>query len=343
MLNVTVLLLDDNFASTALGPIEVFHAAGLLWNVLTGAEAQPRFRVTVASVDGGGVTSPYAVRLSPQVAIGDVEHADLIVVPASGLDFDTQFARNAALLPWLRDWYGRGAHIAGVCSGAAFLAEAGLLDGRRATTHWAVAEALAHRYPRVDWQPDMFITEDERLLCSGGVYSAIDLSIYLVEKFCGHEVALNCAKSLLVHMPRSHQSGYAVLPLSRPHSDERIRAVEAFIDANYAENLSSETLAARAHMSPRNFIRRFKAATGRLPGNYLQTLRITVAKRMLEEGDLNIQSISLAVGYEDLAFFRSLFRRYTGMAPGEYRGRFGRTAEAAFTDPSRRARGPGAA
>ncbi len=189
----------------------------------------------------------------------------------------------------------------------------------------------------------MFITEDERLLCSGGVYSAIDLSIYLVEKFCGHEIAVNCAKSLLVNMPRSHQSGYAVLPLSRPHTDERIRAVEAFIDENYAQDLSSEALAARANMSPRNFIRRFKAATGRLPGNYLQTLRITVAKRMLEEGDRNVQSVSLAVGYGDLAFFRSLFRRYTGMTPGEYRSRFGRAAEAAFTDPSRRARGPGAA
>ena len=118
----------------------------------------------------------------------------------------------------------------------------------------------------VDWRPDMFITEDERLLCSGGVYSAIDLSIYLVEKFCGHEIAVNCAKSLLVHMPRSHQSGYAVLPLSRPHSDERIRAVEAFIDANYAQNLSSETLAARRAYEPAQLHPPLQGRDGALAG-----------------------------------------------------------------------------
>lgn len=339
MLHVTVLLLNDNFASTALGPIEVFHSAGVLWNALTGAAREPRFRVTVASVDGAGVMSPYAVALSPQVAIGDIEHADIIVVPASGLDFDKQFARNAVLLPWLRDWYEKGAYIAGVCSGAAFLAEAGLLDGRLATTHWGVAAELARRYPRVDWRPGMFITEDRRILCSGGVYAAIDLSIYLVSKFCGHEVALNCAQSLLVNMPRSHQSGYAVLPLSKPHADTRIRAIESYMEQNYAQELSVETLAARANMSSRNFIRRFKAATGRLPGNYLQGLRISVARKMLEEGVSNVQTVSLAVGYADVAFFRSLFKRFTDMAPGEYRVRFGRVAEAAFTNPSKRARG----
>lgn len=339
MLDVTVLLMNDNLASTALGPIEVFHSAGRLWNALTGNAVDPRFRVSVASVDGAQVMSPYAVGLSPQLAIDAIEHTDIIVVPASGLDLDTQFRRSAALLPWLRERYETGAYVAGICTGAAFLAEAGLLDGRQATTHWAVADELARRYPKVDWRSDLFITEDRRVLCSGGVYAAIDLSIYMVEKFCGHEVALNCAKSLLVNMPRSHQSGYAVLPLSRAHDDERIRAVEDYMNENYSVDLSAEALAARANMSTRNFIRRFKAATGRLPGNYLQTLRITVAKKMLEQGVRNVQTVSFAVGYDDVAFFRSLFKRYTGMNPAEYRGRFGPTTETAFTSPARRARG----
>ncbi len=126
-----------------------------------------------------------------------------------------QIARDTPLLPWLRKWYARGAYIAGVCTGVAFLAEAGLLDGRQATTHWGVAELYRQRYPKVLWRPEQFVTEDGRLLCSGGVYASIDLSLYLVEKFCGHEVALQCAKSLLLSMPRSRQSGYAVLPLSR--------------------------------------------------------------------------------------------------------------------------------
>jgi len=283
MLNVTILLLDNNYASTALGPVEIFHSAGNLWNLLKGDEPQPLCNVTTASVDGASVMSPYGVRLSPQLAIEDVTHTDLIIVPSLGLELEAQLVRHARLLPWLQHWYQQGAYLAGICTGTAYLAEAGLLNGRKATTHWAVAEAYARRYPRVQWQPELFITEDDRLCCGGGVYASIDLSLYLVQKFCGHEIALQCAKSLLVTMPRTHQTGYAVLPLSRPHSDETIREVERYIVQHLARDLTIERLAENVNMSPRTLIRRFKAATGRLPGNYMQALRIEFAKRMLED------------------------------------------------------------
>lgn len=322
MLDVTVLLLNDNYASTAIGPIEVFHSAGLLWNALKGEAPEPRCRVTIASLDGASVTSPYSLRLSPQVSIHDIEHTDVIMVPASGFGLQDQFARHAAIFPWLRDQAARGAHIAGICTGAAYLAEAGLLDGRLATTHWAVADDFRRRYPKVDWHPERFVTEDRRMLCSGGVYASIDLSLYLVEKFCGHEIALQCAKALLLDMPRTNQSGYAVLPVSRPHDDDKIRAAEAYIEKHFASDISVERVARHIHMSPRNFIRRFKSATGRLPGNYLQALRIIIAKKMLEDGRQSVQAISAAVGYDDAAFFRKLFKRSTGMTPGEYRERF---------------------
>jgi transcriptional regulator GlxA family with amidase domain len=256
------------------------------------------------------------------MSINKVKHADVIIVPASGLDLDAQLVRHARLLPWLNSWHQNGAYVAGICSGAAYLAEAGLLDGRLATTHWAVAGAYTERYPLVKWQPDMFITEDQRVLCSGGVYAAIDLSLYLVEKFCGHELTVQCAKALLVDMPRTHQSGYAVLPLSRAHSDAPIRDVEIYMERHFALNLPIDRLAERANMSPRTFIRRFKAATGRLPGAYLQTLRITIAKEMLENGTRSVQTVSSTVGYEDVAFFRTLFKRFTGMTPAEYRSTF---------------------
>lgn len=329
MLDVTVLVLSNNYVSTSLGPVEVFHAAGLLWNAIQGAETTPHFRVTVASLDGKGVTSPYGVEIVPPTSLDDVGAADIIIVPSSGMDIDGQLAQSAPVLPWLRERHAQGAYVASVCSGAVFLAESGLLDGRQGTTHWAVAEELARRYPRVDWRPDMLITEDNGVLCSGGVCASIDLSMYMVEKFCGHDIALQCAKSLLIDMPRSHQSGYAVLPLSRPHEDDKIREIEAFIDDHYAEPLAVDELAARANMSTRNFIRRFKAATGRLPGNYVQTRRITVAKEMLELGGRSVQTIMRAVGYEDANSFRSLFKRYTGMSPGEYRQKFGRRSQAA--------------
>jgi transcriptional regulator GlxA family with amidase domain len=255
-----------------------------------------------------------------------VGSADIIIVPASGLKLDEQFDRHRDLMPWLQDWHSKGAYVASICSGAAYLAEAGLLDGHQATTHWAVAEAYEKRYPTVDWRPDMFVTEDRRVLCSGGVYASIDLSLYLVEKFCGHEIALECAKALLVNMPRHHQSGYAVLPLSRPHSDEKIRAAEGYIDEHFARDLTIEVLANHVSMTPRTFLRRFKSATGRLPGEYMQCLRITIAREMLEDNARSVEGVSRAVGYEDSAFFRTLFKRHTGMTPGEYRTRFAGSA-----------------
>lgn len=323
-LDVTVVLLDGGYCSTAVGPIEIFHSAGTLWNWLHGKSSQPRFRVKTASIDGGGVKSVYALGLKPDCAIRDIRHTDIIIVPTAGLNVAEQVGKNSLLVPWLRRWHERGAYIAGVCSGVAFLAEAGLLDHREATTHWALAEDVRRRYPKVRWRPEQFVTEDGRLFCSGGVYASIDLSLYMVEKFCGHEVALECAKSLLLAMPRVRQSGYAVSSLSRPHSDEKIRQVEDYLQMHHGPEISIGLLADQAGMSPRNLIRRFKAATGRLPGAYLQMLRVIEAKEMLEQGAASIQAVCSKVGYEDLTFFRNLFKRHTGMTPAEYRERFAR-------------------
>jgi transcriptional regulator GlxA family with amidase domain len=321
-LDVTVVLLEQGYASTAIGPIEVFHSAGVLWNWLRGDAPQPRFRVRIASIDGKAVTSLCALGMTPQCAIGDIEHTDIIIVPASGWDLMDLIAKNTALVPWLRRWHARGAYVAGVCTGVAFLAECGLLDGRQATTHWGVADFMRERYPKVLWRPEQFVTEDNRLFCSGGVYASIDLSLYIVEKFCGHDVALQCARSLLVSMPRSRQSGYSVSALSRPHSDHKIREAERYLQDQFDKTVSFAAVAARIGMGPRNFIRRFKAATGRLPGAYVQMLRVAAAKELLDHGAASIQAVCSKVGYGDIAFFRTVFKRHTGMTPAEYRKRF---------------------
>jgi len=322
LLDVTVVLLDDGYASTAIAPIEIFHSAGVVWNWLQGELVRPRFNVRTASIDGRTVNTVRSPSLVPDCAIEDIKHTDIIIVPASGWDVIERIAKNSSLLPWLHKWHSRGAYIAGVCSGVAFLAECGILDGKRATTHWGVAEILRQRYPKVRWQPEQFVTEDGRLFCSGGVYASIDLSLYLVEKFCGHEVALQCAKSLLLSMARGRQSGYSVVQLSRPHSDEKIRQTEEYLQQHFDSDVSIGCLAERAGMGARNFIRRFKAATGRRPGAYIQTLRVSAAKELLETGTSSIQAVSSKIGYEDIGFFRNLFKRHTGMTPGEYRDRF---------------------
>jgi transcriptional regulator GlxA family with amidase domain len=269
------------------------------------------------------VTSAYSVGLTPQYAIDDIQQTDLILLTAPGADEVERTVRKTSLVPWLRAAHDRGTYIGGVCSGVAFVAETGLLDGRRATTHWAVAELFKQRYPKVLWQPEHFVTEDAGLFCSGGVYASIDLSLYLVEKFCGHDIAVQCAKSLLVSLPRSRQSGYGVTPLSRPHNDERIKNLEDHLQRNFNKDVSMELLASEIGMSPRNLTRRFKAATGHVPGAYLQLLRVSAARELLEGGRAPVQSVSSAIGYEDVAFFRTLFKRHTGMTPAEYRSRFG--------------------
>ncbi|PZU58095.1 MAG: AraC family transcriptional regulator [Sphingobium sp.] len=322
MLDVTVVLLSDGLSSTYIMPVEIFHSAGALWNALQGTAPTPAFRVRTVAPGGGQVKSPYGLSLHAEARLDDIAQTDIIIVPTSGMDLDAKLAENRALIPWLRRHHDQGAYIVGVCMGSAYLAEAGLLDGRIATTHWAVSDDLSRRYPDVLWRPDLFVTEDSRVVCSGGVCGSIDVSLYLVEKFCGHDIAVQCAKALLLPMPRILQSGYAMLPVSQPHDDACIRAVEEHMQARYRDNLSTQMLAALAGLGTRTFVRRFKAATGRVPAEYLQALRIQAAKAMLEKDNASIQSIATATGYNDVAFFRALFKRSTGMTPADYRAHF---------------------
>lgn len=321
-LDVAIVLVNEGYASTAVGPIEVFASAGSMFNEMHGAHPEPRFRVKMASIDGDPVESAYGLRITPDSSIAEVGPADLVIVSASGPLPAEWMSRHAALLPWLVDRYQRGALLAGVCSGVAFLAEAGLLDGRRATTHWGVADVFRRRYPDVDWCTDMLITEDAGLFCSGGVNAATDLSLYLIERLCGHRVAVECSKALLLDMPRLNQSGYSILPLGRPHGDRKVRQLEDHISANFRHDVPISELAEIAGMSHRTLMRRFKEATGTLPGAYLQMVRVAAARRMLEDGAPSIQQVGISVGYEDVAFFRRVFKRYSGMTPASYRERF---------------------
>ena len=323
MKEITVLLLDQMFSSTAIGPMEVFRHAGWLWNTLTGAKVAPAFRVTTATAGGGPVTCDGGIRISPNVALKDVGKTDLIFVPTTGVSVDDVLERNAAIVPWLKRRSTHGVAIASVCSGVGLVAAAGLLDGKRATTHWGLAERFREKYPRVKWMPELMVTEDRGFYCGGGVNASLDLAIYLVERFCGHEVAMQTSKALLIEMPRAWQAGFAIVPLKTDHADDVISKAQDWIHKNFAKTFALEDPAERVGMSVRNFVRRFKQATGDSPLIYLQKLRVAAAKRMLESNHRSMQEISFAVGYQDVAFFRSLFQRHTGISPSEYRERFG--------------------
>lgn len=323
MIDVTVLFLDETFSSTAVGPMEVFRHAGSLWNILTGMRQSPRFSVTTASVDGEAVNCDGPIQIKPMAAINDIHQTDLIFIPTTGLSIDDVVERNEPVVPWLKHWRKRGAEIASVCSGVGLVAETGLLDGKRATTHWGLAERFREKYPRVKWMPELMVTEDHGLYCGGGVHAALDLSLYLVEKFCGHDVAMQSAKAFLIETPRAWQAGFAVVPLKTEHNDDAISNAQDWLHENFHRPFPLDAPARRVGMSLRNFVRRFKQATGDSPLIYLQKLRVAAAKRLLEIDHRTVQEISDAVGYQDVAFFRALFQRHTGVSPSAYRARFG--------------------
>lgn len=322
MIDTVVVLIEGGAPTTAVAPIEILSSAGFLYKKLKGSEGKRQFNVRTASLGGQKVQTVTPLKLEPDHSIDEIETADLIVVSAGGGDLDEICQQNAGLIPWLKQFYEKGTALAGVCSGVAILAEAGLLNGRPATTHWALVNNCRKRYPEVDWQPERHVTESDQIFCSGGVYSGVDLCLYIVEKYCGHQIAMQTAKALLLRTPRIWQAGYTAEAPKVNHEDQQIRTVQEWLFKNYNKNNKVADLAVRANMSQRNFMRRFKAATGETPINYLQQLRINAARHLLENDLKTVGEISQKVGYEDLSFFSRLFKRYTGLPPTAYRERF---------------------
>lgn len=322
MIDVVVVLIEGGTPSTAVVPVEIFSSAGHLYETLQGAESERKFNVRTASLDGDRVETLTPLILEPELSIDEIESTDLLVVSAGGGNLELECTRNATLFPVLRQAYEDGTAIAGVCAGVPLLAEAGLLDGRPATTHWALVDACRNRYPNVDWQPERSVTESDNIFCSGGVFTGVDLSLYLVEKYCGHRVAMETARALLLQTPRIWQDGYTAQAPQITHEDAQIQEAQEWLFKNFSEDVYVEDLAASVGMSPRTFSRRFKAATGETPIGYLQRVRINAARHLLENDLKTIQEVCWAVGYEDLGYFRKLFKRQTGMPPQTYRNRF---------------------
>jgi len=336
MPSVAILFLRGGSAATAVAPTEIFLFSGVLWNALFKQPSKPLFDVTTASIDGGPVRVGPLISLTPERAFSEVETPDLVFVPAGGLepdelaadgyDIDRVIGRNAEAVQWLRRWAEDGAQIAAACSGVALVAAAGLLDGKPATAHWGLDEIYRQRFPEVDWRTEYLVTDAGDIYCGGGVNAAADLALYLVEKFCNREAATQCAKALLIEMPRTWQTAFASFPTGRAHEDAPILKAQEWLQRHYATDVRLDRLAAEVGMSPRNFARRFKEATGESPLTYIHCVRIAMAKRLLENNRATIQDVADEVGYRDLLFFRRLFKRHTGVCPNDYRRRFGDAA-----------------
>jgi transcriptional regulator GlxA family with amidase domain len=323
MKKVTVLAMYNTMASTVIGPMDIFYQAGVMWNYFSGQKLTPYFDVKLVTTNGQPFKCLGGVQMVPYGSIQDVQDTDLIVV-SSILDIEKTLAVQREAIGWLKEHYRRGSHIATICTGAFVLAETGLLDGKTATTHWGFADQFRKRYPRIELKPERLITDEGDLFCSGGYNAGVDLSLYLVEKYCGHEVALQSSKSVISDIGRTTQAPYAVFRLQKKHHDDQILAVQEWIEKNFDQNFNYDNLARKYGMSRRTLERRFKAATGETPLTYQQNLRVEAAKRLLENGNRSFDEITYRVGYEDSSTFRKVFLKQTRLRPTEYRKKFQR-------------------
>lgn len=263
------------------------------------------------------------LRLECDAVLDEVTGSDLVLVPALDPDIRAHLELNAPVVPWLRDIHEAGADVASACTGAFLLAEAGLLDGRSATTHWAFQAEFRERYPRVDLRPQAIVVDQGRVITSGGATSFLSLALHVVERLLGAEVARAASKLFLIDPNKSPQGAYAIFGPQKAHSDEEILRAQGIIEHELARQLSVDDLARQVTMSRRNFVRRFTAATGNNPREYLQRARIEAAKRALERTRRPIATVAGDVGYEDVVAFRRMFTRLTGLTPSAYRTRYG--------------------
>ncbi|RVL75889.1 helix-turn-helix domain-containing protein [Sinorhizobium meliloti] len=255
--------------------------------------------------------------------IGDC--ADVVIVCDIHLNRDeTPEGRWRDEIAWVRRHIDHGALVCATCSGSVLLAEAGLLDGAEAASHWSMADLFRDRYPGVRFRPERILCDSGRagqLITTGGASSWQDLALYLIGRFCGAEEAARVARLFLLGDRGYGQLPFASMARPRQHSDAVISKIQAWLVDNYATTNPVSAMVGRSGLSERSFKRRFSAATGHTPVEYVQALRIEEAKQMLETEDVAIEDISVSVGYEDPTFFRKLFKRRTGVTPAQYRQR----------------------
>ena len=330
MRTVSVIGFDGALASAITGIIDLFRLAGVTWARIHSEEPAPQFHTRLLTFDGQPFRCINGITLLPDGALTDPEIASnddhLVMIPTIGAPIPQVLADNSELIAWLSTCSQQNngqVRMASNCTGAFLLAEAGLLDGREATTHWGFSEQFRQRYPEVDLHPEKLITVNEPIACAGGGMAWWDLGIYLVERYAGTRTARELAKAFVIDAGRTSQAPYSALQARRYHSDRSILKLQEWLDQHYSQPVTLQTLAALSELTERSLIRRFKAATGDTPTSYLQVLRIESARQHLEQSRLSVDEITRRVGYEDVSSFSRLFRKHTGLAPGAYRSRFG--------------------
>ena len=299
------------------GPVEVFSLASRL-----ARDGGARYEVSVLAPEAGPIVTssglPIVAARTIRQASGPVD--TLIVAGGPGTKAAMEDAR---LVSWLRRTAPRARRVASVCSGAFLLGEAGLLDGRRATTHWAVCDALQRRYPTARVEADPIFVRDGKVSTSAGVTAGMDLALELVEEDGGRDLALAVARWLVMFLRRpGGQSQFSVQLRGQVAERRGLRDLQAWIAEHLGDDLSVPALARRARMSPRNFARAFRREIGATPAAYVEAQRVEGARRLLETADLSVAEVAAASGFGRVETMHRAFRRGVRVSPGQYRRHF---------------------
>lgn len=313
-MRVGILAYDSCLASGVHGFSDTLAVA----NLALGREV---FQTAVLSAGGGPVRCFAGAFLHAVAALDDTEAGvrewDVVYVPpAFGLA-----EPDVRPCQWLGRAHAAGAVACGACAGVFFLAAAGILGGRPATTHWGLAKAFSVRYPDVPLDTDRILVDGGDYVCAGGVTAYFDLALHLVARHASPETALHCARTLLLDPGRVRQTPYMnLLPAA---GDETVARACRWLEDNHTRPVRMRELAEAVHLTERTLLRRFRGSIGRTPAGYLQAVRIERAKRLLETGGEPAGEVAAMVGYGDATAFFKAFRELTGLTPGEYRRRFG--------------------
>ncbi|SCK35922.1 transcriptional regulator, AraC family with amidase-like domain [Streptomyces sp. WMMB 714] len=308
-----MVVFDDVQSLDVTGPVEVFAGACLA------ARDPGAYRLRTASLDGRPVRTSSGLTLVPDLSLDDARAPHTLLVPGG----QGTGAPDPRLVDWLRARAPRARRLVSVCTGAMLLADAGLLRGRRATTHWAYSRTLARRHPETEVDPDPIYIRDGHIATSAGVTAGIDLALALVEEDLGRDIALDVARHLVVFLHRpGNQAQFSAQLAAQTARREPLRELQQWIVEHPDGDLSVTALADRVRLSPRHFARVFQDETGTTPGRYVDRVRLDQARRLLEESSRGIAEISRACGYGTPEAMRRAFVKGLGTAPADYRRRF---------------------
>lgn len=314
----------DAVPTCVTGPADIWYGMSRMYPVLTGNPMKMSIEIDFVSPSGKALYArPFGMQKQKKLKPGDLY--DLIIIPAMLYEkVQVVLDREKTMIKWLQDQYAKGAELASICIGAFVLAATGLLAGKKATTNWFFADQFRKQFPYIELADEKVIVDQGRLYSCGGAFSFTSFMIYLIEKLCGHEASVIAAKSLMINVHQQPQSTFSIFQFQHDHADEAISDVQQYIENNFKRPLTLEILAGRCNMSVRNFIRRFEQATTNTPLEYLQRVRIEAAKKILETKNEGIVQVASRCGYEDVDYFRKVFKRYVAMTPRAYQEKYGK-------------------